>query len=112
MSEINGKLFADLQMQKSALALDKLRFWRIVEPIFAVIVQLFWGSFLSVNRESLSLTISAAILMFFVILEINNNVRQLVLISRFDYTKNVTENQAALVALETHIISFLSLIAL
>ncbi len=89
-SDFNKKLFDDLQMQKSALALDKLRFWRIIELIFAVVVQLFLGGFLYANRESLSLTISAAILMFFVILEIINNVRQLVLISQFDYTKKVT----------------------
>ncbi len=111
-SDFNKKLFGELQMQKSALALDNLRFWRIIELIFAVVVQLFLGSFLYANRESLSLTISAAILMFFVILEIINNVRQLVLISQFDYAKKVTENQAALVALQTHIIGFLRLMAL
>lgn len=111
-SDFNKKLFGDWQMQKSASVLDKLRFWRIAELIFAVVFQLFLGSFLYANRESLSLVVSAAILMFFVILEIVNNARQLVLISQFDYTKNVTENQAALVALETHIIGFLRLVGL
>ena len=106
---VNLKTAEELRMLKSVSVIGELRQQRIIELIFCAVIILFLGSFLYANLESPSLTISAGIITFFVILDISGTVRQLVLISKFDYAQSVTQNQAILVSLQTHTVIYLRL---
>lgn len=109
LSTVNQQPISELQILKSIFALDKLRWRRIIELSFTTTVLLFLGSFLYSNCYNLSLAISAAILMFFLIIQNIGIIRQLFLISKFDYAQSVAENQAILASLQTYIVTFLGL---
>jgi hypothetical protein len=105
----NLKLAEEVKVQKSFSVLKDLSRYRIIELVIGIVIGLFLVNFLSANRESPNLVISAGILLFFTGIGIAGCVRELVLISQFDFAQSVTQNQATLISLQTHHINYLRL---
>lgn len=106
---VNLQTVKEIKMQKSVFALNKLRISGIIEIIVGAVFAIFLGNFIYENSNSLSLTISALILDVFAIAVIAGAVRQLILISEFEVSSNVTESQRILATLRTHRLTYLRL---
>lgn len=106
---LNLKLVEELNIQKSLLALKDLNSNRVVELVTGIIVSVILCSFLVDNRNSRNLVISAGILLFFTFVSILGCIRQLILISRFDYSQSVAENQVTLISMRSYHIQHLRL---
>lgn len=108
-NSLNLKLAEEVEVQKSVSVLKDLNSYRVVELVIGIIVAMFLGSFLYDNRESRSLVMSAGILLFFTFVSIFGCIRQLILLSKFDCSQSVTQNQATLISLQTHHINYFRL---
>lgn len=108
-NSLNLKLPGEINVQRSASVLKDLNSNLVVELVIGFVVGVLLVSFMVDNRNSRSLAISAAVLLFFTIGSIFGCIRQLILISSFDCSQSVAENQATLIAMRTYQIQFLRL---
>lgn len=106
---INLQTAKEVKLQKSVFALNKLWIFSILETIIGTIFAIFIGNFIYENLNSLSLKISALILDFFTIIAISGAIRQIILVSEFEVSSNVTESQKILATLQTHRLKYLRL---
>lgn len=105
----NLQTVKEIKMQKSVFALNKLRTYSIIEIIVGAIFVTFLGNFIYENLNSLSLTVSALILDIFAITAVAGAIKQLILISEFEVSSDVTESQRILATLRTHQLIYLRL---
>lgn len=108
-NSLNLKFAEDIKLQKTASVLKDLNSNRVVELVVGILVAAFLGNFLFDNRDSGILLASAAILILFTLIAILGCIRQLILISNFDCSQSVTENQATLISVQAFHLNYLRL---
>lgn len=108
-NSLNLKLAREVNVQRSVSVLKDLNSNRAFELVAGILVAVFLGNFIVDNRDSVSLVVSSAILLIFTFISIFGCIRQLILISRFDCSQTVAENQEALISMRTHHLKYLRL---
>lgn len=111
-NSISLQAVESLQVQKSKSVLNGLLYQLLAELAIGLAVNYLLALFIYHNLRSLPLVLSAAVVMVFTIIAISGCIRQILLISTFDYSRDITENQRTLADLQTHIITYLRLAVL
>ncbi len=90
---INQTMLTDMKVNKQMKALNNMKWARIIEGVafFAIIVLL--GQYIATDFSLSAPTISAIVLTIFAIVGLAGNIGQIVLISKIDYAKPVSQLQ-------------------
>ena len=90
---INQTMLTDMKVNKQVKALNNMKWARIIESVafFAIIVLL--GKYIASDFSLSAPTISAVVLNIFAIVGLAGNIGQIVLISKIDYAKPVSQLQ-------------------
>jgi len=104
---INTQLASELKTEKANFHLKKLLRNRFIELLIGLIFSFVLGNFLYKNWHSPGLAISSGIIMAFAIFALSGCIRQIILISKFDFKKPIIENQKLLAMLQSFIIIYL-----
>ncbi|MCJ8163909.1 hypothetical protein MKJ04_03585 [Pontibacter sp. E15-1] len=98
-----------LQMQKSKSVLNGLFYKLLIELAIGLAFTSLLALFIYNNLGSLPLVLAAAVIMVFTIIAVSGCIRQIMLLSTFDYSRDIAQNQRTLASLQTHIITYLRL---
>ena len=90
---INQTMLTNMKVNKQVKALNNMKWARIIESVafFAIIVLL--GQYIATDFSLSAPTISAIVLTIFAIVGLAGNIGQIVLISKIDYAKPVSQLQ-------------------
>ena len=90
---INQTMLTNMKVNKQVKALNNMKWARIIESVafFAIIVLL--GQYIATDFSLSAPTISAVVLTIFAIVGLAGNIGQIVLISKIDYAKPVSQLQ-------------------
>ena len=90
---INQTMLTNMKVNKQVKALNNMKWARIIESVafFAIVVLL--GQYIATDFSLSAPTISAVVLTIFAIVGLAGNIGQIVLISKIDYAKPVSQLQ-------------------
>lgn len=109
---LNEQSIKLLQTQKVASKLAPLCRQRVVESIFHSVAIVLLVGFLSKNIFQFPYAVSAILLLAFYTTTLLNALKQIDIIKRLDYSKDLATIQSSLIVLQTHILNYAKLTVL
>lgn len=102
-------LTKEINFKKAESELSKMTRQSIFELVLGVLVTGFLIRLMMIGWNEPAVVISAGLILFFTIAAILGCIRQLDLISRFDISRPVTENQKVLAEVQIHLVLYLKI---
>ncbi|MCA0444742.1 MAG: keratin [Bacteroidetes bacterium] len=103
------KLTKEINFQKTESELNKMTRQSIFELLLGLLVSVILIGLMSSGWNEPAVVISAGLILLFTVAALVGCIHQLELISRFDISKPVTENQKVLAGMQTHLILYLKI---
>jgi len=103
---LNQRCVELLQAQKTRSVLTPILWGRIAELVSHAIVLLLLVGFLLFNLRQVPYAVSALMLMVFYVIAIINCAKQIMIISRIDYSREIVDIQSALGKLQTNMLNY------
>lgn len=103
------KLTNEINFQKTESELNKMTRLSIFELVLGLLVSVVLIGLMSSGWNEPAVVISAGLILLFTVAALVGCIHQLELISRFDISRPVTENQKVLAGMQTHLILYLKI---